>query len=81
MRTTTIGFIALAVGSVVGAFNMYAAWQHNPQCEFHCEGTIVWGNWLLVGASWLVVGAAGTLLAALSVRVFVSKLGSKHENT
>jgi hypothetical protein len=34
---------------LVGAFILYVSWQHNPQCEFHCDGTINWQNWLPYG--------------------------------
>lgn len=30
---------------------MYLSWQHNSQCEIHCEGAINWGYWLLLGIS------------------------------
>ena len=34
---------------IVGCFFLYVSWQHNPQCEFHCEGNINWLNWLPYG--------------------------------
>ena len=34
---------------IVGGFFLYMTWQHNPQCEFHCEGNINWLNWLPYG--------------------------------
>jgi len=49
--------ISLLVGLLLAMFNMYVAWQHNPQCEFHCDGTINWLNWFGVGASWLIVSS------------------------
>lgn len=81
MRSSTIGVVAVAVGSLLAGLNMYAAWQHNPQCEFHCEGAVNWGSWLLVGGSWLVAGSAVAFLAIMGVRLLVARLGSKSANT
>jgi hypothetical protein len=35
--------------NIVGGFFLYITWQHNPQCEFPCEGNINWLNWLPYG--------------------------------
>ena len=46
--------LSVLAGVFVGAVMMYLAWEHNPQCEFHCEGTIYWGHWFLIGVSWAI---------------------------
>lgn len=66
-RALALSCIAgLLLGSAVGAFMMYAAWQHNPQGSIHDEGGVDWGYWLLIGASWLAA-AGGPATATLSV--------------
>lgn len=68
-----LGFAA-AIGLVVAGFFLYIAWQHNPQCEFHCDGVIHWSTWLPYGSiGWFL----GTLCAiplvamvALAVTLF-----------
>lgn len=52
-----ISFLVSAIlGLVVGACAGYLAWQHNPQCEFHCvEQGIHFGALLGVGGSWALV--------------------------
>lgn len=48
--------VSLALGLIVGAGAMYIAWQHNPQCEFHCaEEGIHYSALFGLGASWAVV--------------------------
>ena len=52
-----LGALLVLLGVAVAAFVMYAAWQHNPQGEFHEMGvdgteTIHWGWWGLIGLSW-----------------------------
>lgn len=41
-------------GLLVGGLMMYAAWQHNPQGEFHDETGVHWGYWLLLGFLWFI---------------------------
>ena len=55
---------AILVALTAGAFATYAAWEHNPQGEFHevdAAGTTIvhWIDLLLVGGSWfgLTLGA------------------------
>jgi len=76
VRRTKIAFMACAIGSLIAAFMMYAAWQHNPQCEFHCEGAVNWWHWLSVGASWFVACSFAAFVVGLSVRKLASKLVS-----
>jgi hypothetical protein len=40
---------AAALGVVVAAFTLHITWDHNPQCEFHCDGVIHWETWLPYG--------------------------------
>ena len=49
--------IAVIVGVLIGAFMMYAAWDHNPSGEIHSEDVVHWGYWCEIGVSWLVVVA------------------------
>lgn len=61
----TIPLAASAVFSaLVGSAMTYAAWQHNPQGEFHEPGVIHYGSLLLVFGSWfgVVMGITGTLI-------------------
>ena len=56
---------AILLALLRGTSMMYAAWQHNPQGEFHelaADGTTIvhWFDWLLVGGSWF-----GATLGAL----------------
>jgi len=49
-------------GFLVGAFAMWAAWQHNSQGEIHSNETgIDWPYWFFIGASWFIV-VSGILL-------------------
>lgn len=66
MKTNII--LATIIGLILAAINMYIAWQHNPQCEIHCEGEIDWFHWFLIGISWLLAGFIVTLIATISFR-------------
>jgi hypothetical protein len=35
---------------------MAAAWDHNPQEEFHGAAGIQWGPWLGIGLGWFLAG-------------------------
>lgn len=43
--------VSALLGLIAGFLIMYVSWQHNPQCEIHCEGIIYWGYWLVLGLS------------------------------
>lgn len=45
-----------------------AAWQHNPQGEFHDESGIRWGSLLVIGASWFLLVFVPCAVLALSMR-------------
>jgi hypothetical protein len=58
--------IALTAGITFSAMAVGAAWDHNPQEEFHSADQVHWGALLSIGLSWLVVissmfGLAGWL--------------------
>jgi hypothetical protein len=55
-------------GLAVGGFMMAAAWDHNPQREFHGPGVIHWDAWLPIGVSWAGIVFL-TLLLGLSLGI------------
>jgi hypothetical protein len=62
--------------AAIAAFAMYAAWQHNPQGEFHSVGRVAWTAWLGLGLFWFSgVVFSGLLLTGvfrLADRIFSS---------
>jgi hypothetical protein len=62
-------YISAAIGFIFMIGSMCVSWQHNPQCEFHCDGAINWANWLLVGSSWFVVVFSIIFLLSFVVRI------------
>ena len=66
--------VSILIGLLAGGLTLYVSWSHNPQCEFHCEGDILWANWLPYGlASFIVVSAVSLLLLSILIwgfRVF-----------
>jgi hypothetical protein len=70
-----LGTLFVLLGLAVAAFFMNAAWEHNPQGEFHevaVDGSelIHWGRWGLVGLLWswpLLMIGAGVLALARSL--------------
>ena len=65
--------LAMATSLVIGGVMMFIAWDHNPQCEFHCEGQVYWGRWILVGASWALPGFLLITMLASVVHVVRKK--------
>jgi len=56
----TLAAFCAAPGFAAAALAMYAAWDHNPQGEFHelaADGThlVHWGRWVAAGLSWFAV--------------------------
>jgi hypothetical protein len=49
MRESVVLALALTLSIIALAITLSIAWIHNPQCEFHCEGVILWSNWLPYG--------------------------------
>lgn len=76
------GVIATLCGLALGAFAMFAAWEHNPQEEFHtlaADGTITiqWGGWLLIGVGWFLLGAGVCCMALMflaAIRIGLARL-------
>ena len=50
--------------ALVGSAMTYAAWQHNPQGEFHDAGVIHYDSLLVVFGSWfgVVMGITGSFI-------------------
>jgi hypothetical protein len=48
-------FAITLLGIFAGVTAMYAAWEHNPQGEFHDETGVHWADWCGVGLSWFAV--------------------------
>ncbi len=62
--------IACLCAAIVGFGAAYAAWQHNPQQEFHSathvswlELSLIWFSWFLVAAT-VLGGVASTCMIA-----------------
>jgi hypothetical protein len=64
-RSSTVAALA---GIAAGAFTMWAAWDHNPQGEFHDGSEIHWAYWLSIGLAWFI--PAYVVVLALGVIVF-----------
>jgi len=60
--------ISGAIGVITALVSMYIAWQHNSQCEIHCDESIYWGYLLSIGASWLFVTASIIFLSLLVIQ-------------
>jgi hypothetical protein len=61
---------AILLALLAGALMMHAAWQHNPQGEFHelaADGTTIihWFDWLMVGGSWFGAALGALCLAGM----------------
>ena len=74
--------LSLALGASVGALaaaaTMTAAWDHNPQGEFHEAGVVHWADWLFVGGSWFVViGLGVSFVAYLGLRSWAALTGAR----
>ncbi len=55
-RIIRISFlISTTIGFLFGLVCVYAAWEHNPQCEFHCNGYIDWLGLFAIWSSWFVM--------------------------
>ncbi len=67
MKRIMLAFkISTSIGAIVGLVMCIIGWQHNPQCEFHCEGFIDWLAIFILWASWFViVGIGGGVILTL----------------
>jgi hypothetical protein len=64
--------LASFFGMAAGLAVLYVTWQHNPQCEFHCDGVVHWGTWLPYGAVATVLGFVAALPVAFAVTAAVA---------
>ena len=68
--------LGISVGALAAAATMAAAWDHNPQGEFHATGVIHWADWLFVGGSWFVViSLAASFVVYLALRSWAAIFG------
>ena len=47
--------VSTIIGLIVSILMMDVAWEHNSQCEIHCEGVINFSYWILIGLSWFIM--------------------------
>jgi len=60
--------IAFSAGLITAGVILYISWQHNPQCEIHCEGSVEWGYWILLGFSGFISVFLISLLLGFVIR-------------
>ena len=73
--------VAVVFSSLVSSFMLYVAWQHNPQCEFHCNGSIEWSNIVVLIFSWFVPVFCVSYLAPLAVALLFFRKGHSASDT
>jgi hypothetical protein len=56
--------VGIIGGALVAAWMLAAAWDHNPQEEFHGVTGVHWAAWLPMGLAWFVAVAVALTLAA-----------------
>jgi hypothetical protein len=66
--------ISFVVGAIVMGLIMYASWDHQSQCEIHCDGTVEWAYWLLIGFSWFVPSFVSTFILSAGVSYVVRRV-------
>ena len=69
---TLLAALCALPGLAMAAFAMFAAWDHNPQGEFHtraADGSLVihWGGWIAIGLSWFLLVFAPLFLFSASI--------------
>lgn len=63
--------ISTLIGVVIGIIMCFIAWQHNSQCEIHCDGFIDWPYLFVLWASWFFVTfVAGGVCISLILYLF-----------
>lgn len=62
------------VGIFAGFIAVYAAWQHNPQLEFHNVESINFIGLGLIGLSWVLVVAVPVICLFYALNFLVFKL-------
>lgn len=65
--------IGVVLGALAAALSMFAAWDHNPQGEFHASGNVHWRSLLAVGGSWFVALGTPSALMARAVLFVLSR--------
>ncbi len=65
----TICFIAVMIAA--GAMKM--AWEHNPQCEYHCDGVVHWSSLAVIGGTWFLLAAVVMMLAFVPLYWLVNR--------
>jgi len=61
--------LSIIVGVILAFTMVYIAWQHNPQCEFHCKDEIFFAPLLIIGTFWFILGFLMILLVLLIYRI------------
>ena len=73
--------IPFSVGLLIAGISMFIAWNHNPQCEIHCDGVIHWGWWFLIGGIWLFIGFIVSFVGQFIIQKISKLIGNASENT
>jgi len=68
------GAFAFVLALGAAALATAAAWQHNPQSEFHSVSSINWGGLVVVATGWFAPAYAGALLVARAVTGLVGRM-------
>ncbi|GAA5214895.1 hypothetical protein ACFSJ3_00930 [Corallincola platygyrae] len=68
MITRKLATIAAILGGIAAVAIMYIALQHNPQCEFECDGAIDWSHLLMYGGVAFLQVFAFVICLALFVK-------------
>lgn len=69
--------VSTVIGIILAFLMMYIAWEHNPQCEFHCEGTIHFGSLIIIGVSWFIASFIVIFLSILIINKIFNLLHKK----
>ena len=67
------GTAAFLLAITAAALATLAAWEHNPQSEFHSALSVNWGGLFVVAASWLVPIYAVVLLVGRAIAGSVTR--------
>jgi hypothetical protein len=67
-------FLSAIGGVLLASGILYITWEHNPQCEFHCDGVVYWSAWLPYGAAAFVIGFVGSAAIGLALLSAVALL-------
>ena len=71
--------ISLIIGLTIGVISMFLAWQHNPQCAYHCEelGTD-FGALAAVGFLWATVASSISFVIGGLINLIYSWAVKRH---